>query len=70
MKKKIIVFVIALILFISLYYANKIMVASYPYVREIKENSLIDNIKNYKTKQSEHFIVRYTMPDENTFLLF
>ncbi|MFV9568791.1 peptidase MA family metallohydrolase [Thermoanaerobacter mathranii] len=64
MKKKIIVFSIALILLISLYYANKIMVVSYPYVREIKEDNLTDNVKDYKTAQSEHFIVRYTPPDE------
>lgn len=64
MKKKIIVFAIALILVISLYYANQIMVASYPYVREIKENGLTDNVKDYKTAQSEHFIVRYTQQDE------
>jgi len=64
LKKKIIVFSIALILLISLYYANKIMVVSYPYVREIKEDNLTDNVKDYKTAQSEHFIVRYTPPDE------
>ncbi|AIS53520.1 hypothetical protein TKV_c23980 [Thermoanaerobacter kivui] len=64
MKRKIIAFVSALILFISLYYANKIVVASYPYVREIKEKSLTDNAKDYKTTQSEHFIVRYTPQDE------
>lgn len=64
MKKKIIVFVTALILLISLYYTNQIIVVSYPYVREIKEISIEDNVKDYKTMQSEHFIVRYTLPDE------
>ncbi|HHW56333.1 MAG TPA: hypothetical protein GXX15_01430 [Clostridia bacterium] len=64
MKKKIFILSIVLIIFISIYFINKVEVTSYPYIKQIEKINVSKAVKDYKTAESEHFILKYTPEDE------
>jgi hypothetical protein len=63
MKKKNITIIILLIFLLGLIFNNKLMSFAYPVYKNIAKTKIENNVKNYKTAYSKHFIIKYTDND-------
>ncbi|MDI3518851.1 MAG: hypothetical protein PWQ34_998 [Caldanaerobacter sp.] len=64
MNKKILVSIIGIIFVFSVLFFNNVNATFYPYVKDVGKAKLIRSVKDFKTAESEHFILKYTPRDE------
>lgn len=65
MKKKIAIgaLFIALLSIFTFYY-NNVISAAYPIYKSIEQDKIEENVKDYNTAESKHFIIKYTDDDK------
>ncbi|QXM06975.1 hypothetical protein [Crassaminicella indica] len=61
---KLILFVLVLIMMTGIFNYEILKVHAYPFFRELQHELILYKTKNYKVKETEHFIIRYCMEDE------
>ncbi|MGB9809563.1 MAG: hypothetical protein ACPLSA_05935 [Caldanaerobacter sp.] len=64
MGKKILVLITIIIFIFLLLVYNKANTAFYPYVRDLGKLKLVESVKDFKTAESDHFILKYSPRDE------
>ncbi|MGB9679562.1 MAG: peptidase MA family metallohydrolase [Minisyncoccia bacterium] len=58
-KKKLTVFILSFIFVVLIFISSNTISTLYPIYKSYNKTRIEDNVKNYKTLESEHFIVKY-----------
>lgn len=62
-RKKILIAIIFIVFVLGILLNGSILTKAYPVYKVIGKDKIENSIKNFKTKESKHFIIRYTEPD-------
>ncbi|QEK13491.1 hypothetical protein FQB35_15145 [Crassaminicella thermophila] len=65
-KRNILVLLLIFIMFTGIFYFNDVKVHVYPLLRKIQHELILYKTKDYKVRETEHFLIRYNIEDEET----